>query len=162
MDPVSRQLAAAAMGLVFALSRDDELEKMRLDLERARMEREDFRNGRGPDTHIMHDAPVKGSQDYYDRAYKYHMRPIVEYQQTTRKALKRSIEICDGLEESLLMATQALARIARDGPRKRNVAISALDDLCFDSNEVERMANDGRGIMELGMAKDYEEHSDED
>ena len=45
MDPISRQLAAAAMGLVFALSRDDELEKTRLDLERARMEREDFRQG---------------------------------------------------------------------------------------------------------------------
>ena len=50
MDPVSRRLAAAAMGVVFGLSRDDELEKTRLDLERARMdlerarmEREDFR-----------------------------------------------------------------------------------------------------------------------
>jgi hypothetical protein len=86
----------------------------------------------------------------------------VEYQNTMRKALKRSIEICDSVEESFETATHALARIARDGPRKRNVAISALDDLCFDSNEVERMANDGRGIMELGMAKDYEEHSDDD
>jgi hypothetical protein len=33
------------MGLAFGLSRDEELEKTRLDLERARMEREDFRNG---------------------------------------------------------------------------------------------------------------------
>ena len=47
MDPVSRRLAAAAMGLAFGLSRDEELEKTRLDLERARMEREDFRNGGG-------------------------------------------------------------------------------------------------------------------
>jgi hypothetical protein len=161
MDPVSRQLAAAAMGLVFALSREDELEKMRLDLERARMEREDFRNGGGPDTYIMHDAPVKGLQDYYARAYKYHMRPIVEYQQTTRKALKHSTAICDGLEEQLLMATQVLARIARYGPRKRKVAISALDDLGLDSNDVERAANDGQGVMELGMALDYEEHPDQ-
>ena len=154
MDPVSRQLAAAAMGLVFALSRDDELEKTRLDLERARMEREDFRNGGGPDTNIMHDAPVKGSQHYYARAYKYHMRPIVEYQQTTRKALKHSIEICDGLEEQLLMATQVLARIARDGPHKRKAAISALDDPGLDSNDVERSADDGRGAMPLGLAND--------
>ena len=42
MDPVSRRLAAAAMGVVFDLSREEELEKTRLDLERARMEREDF------------------------------------------------------------------------------------------------------------------------
>ena len=54
MDPVSRRLAAAAMGLAFGLSRDEELEKTRLDLERARMEREDFRNGAGPNTAFMH------------------------------------------------------------------------------------------------------------
>ena len=162
MDPVSRQLAAAAMGVVFALSRDAELEKTRLDLERARMEREDFRNGGGPDTNIMHDAPVKGSQHYYARACKYHMRPIVEYQETTRNALKRSIVICNGVADGLEMATQALARIARDGPRKRNVAISALDDLCLDSEEAARVANDGRGAMPLGLANDSEEHSEED
>ena len=162
MDPVSRQLAAAAMGLVFALSRDDELEKTRLDLERARMEREDFRNGGGPDTHIMHDAPVKGSQDYYARAYKYHMQPRVEYQQTTRKERKHTIQICNELEEQLRVATQVLARIARDGPRKRNVALSALDDLCLDSEEAERVADDGRGAMPLGLANDSEEHSEED
>ena len=157
MDPISRQLAAAAMGLVFALSRDDELEKTRLDLERARMEREDFRQGGGPDTQFMH---VRHAE--YDRVYKYCVRPRVEYQNTARKALKRSIAICDQVEFSLEMATHALARIARDGPRKRNVAISALDDLGLDSDEVERAANDGRGVMELGMAKDNENHSDED
>jgi hypothetical protein len=54
MDPVSRRLAAAAMGLAFGLSRDEELEKTRLDLERARMEREDFRQGSGPNTYYMH------------------------------------------------------------------------------------------------------------
>ena len=157
MDPVSRQLAAAAMGLVFALSRDDELEKTRLDLERARTEREDFRNGGGPDTRFMH---VRHAE--YDRVYKYCVRPRVEYHNTARKALKRSIEICDGVEESLQVATQALARIARDGPHKRNVAISALDDLCLDSEEAERVANDGYGAMPLGLAKDSEEHSEED
>lgn len=43
MDPVSRRLASAAMGVAFALSRDEELEQTRLDLERARMTAEDFR-----------------------------------------------------------------------------------------------------------------------
>ena len=47
MDSVSRRLAAAAMGLAFGLSRDEELEKTRLDLERARMEREDLRTSSG-------------------------------------------------------------------------------------------------------------------
>jgi len=164
MDPVSRQLAAAAMGLVFALSRDDELEKTRLDLERARMEREDFRNGGGPDTHIMHDAPEKGSlsRAQYARTYEYLMRPRVEYQNTARKILKWSITNCDHVQEDLQRATHALARIARDGPRKRKVAISALDDLCLDNEEAERVANDGRGAMPLGLAKDPEEHSEED
>ena len=157
MDPVSRQLAAAAMGLVFALSRDDELEKTRLDLERARMEREDFRQGAGPDTNFMHVRHME-----YDRVYKYCVRPRVEYQNTARKALKRSIEICDHVEESLQMATHALARIARDGPRKRSVALSALDDLRIDSEEAARVANDGYGAMPLGLAEDPEEHSEED
>ena len=158
MDPVSRQLAAAAMGVVFALSRDAELEKTRLDLERARMEREDFRNGGGPDTRFMHDAPEKGSilKAQYARAYKYHMRPIVEYQQTMREARRHSAKICDGLQEDLLMATQVLAQIARDGPRKRKAAISALDELGLDSKDVERSADDGRGGMKLGMAMDVE------
>ena len=159
MDPVSRQLAAAAMGLVFALSRDDELEKTRLDLERARMEREDFRNGGGPDTHIMHDAPEKGSlsQARYASAYKYLMRPRVEYQNTARKILKWSITNFDHAQEDLQMATHALARIARDGPGKRYVALAALEALSFDSEEVERVANDGQGAMRLGLPNDYEE-----
>ena len=58
MDPVSRRLASAAMGFVFAMARDEkleELDKTRLDLERARMEREDFRSGSGIDTSFMHD-----------------------------------------------------------------------------------------------------------
>ena len=81
MDPVSRQLAAAAMGLVFALSRDDELEKTRLDLERARMMAEDFRNGGGPNTDFMHFAITEFDlpMDQYDRVYKYRMNPRLKY-----------------------------------------------------------------------------------
>jgi dienelactone hydrolase len=131
---------------------------------KARMEREDFRNGGGPDTRFMHDAPEKDSisRALYARTYKYLMRPRVEYQNTARKALKQSIQICNDVQHSLETATHALARIARDGPRKRKVAISALDDLCLDSEEAERVANDGYGAMPLGLAKDSEEHFEED
>ena len=100
MDPVSRQLAAAAMGVVFALSRDDELEKTRLDLERARMEREDFRQGAGPDTRFMHDAPEKGSlsQAQYARTYKYLMRPcrISEHGAQGTEAVHQNMR-CNGV-----------------------------------------------------------------
>ena len=68
MDPVSRRLAAAAMGLAFGLSRDEELEKTRLDLERARMEREDFRNGAGPVTEILQESHV-GWGKHFARMY---------------------------------------------------------------------------------------------
>ena len=74
MDPVSRRLAAAAMGLAFGLSRDEELERTRLDLERARMEREDFRQGGGPDTAFMHRARDHSSAPFMrkesERAYQ--------------------------------------------------------------------------------------------
>ena len=66
------------------------------------------------------------------------------------------------MEYSLATAAHALARIARDGPRKRNVATSALDALDVDSEEVGRVANDGYGAMQLGLATDPEEHTDED
>ena len=66
------------------------------------------------------------------------------------------------MEYSLETATHALARIARDGPRKRKVAISALDALGLDSEEAESVANDGYGAMPLGLAKDSEEHFEED
>ena len=69
MDPVSRRLAAAAMGLAFGLSRDEELEKTRLDLERARMEREDFRNGAGPDTEMLQQSQVGCGKKQFARMY---------------------------------------------------------------------------------------------
>ena len=69
MDPVSRRLAAAAMGLAFGLSRDEELEKTRLDLERARMEREDFRNGAGPITEIQQTSSIGWRKEHFARMY---------------------------------------------------------------------------------------------
>ena len=48
LDPVSARLARAALETVLLLSRDAELERTRLDLERARMTAEDFRSGGAP------------------------------------------------------------------------------------------------------------------
>ena len=117
MDPVSRRLTAAAMGLAFGLSRDDELEQTRLDLERARMEREDFRNGGGPETSFMHTVYPHQTPKEYERMYKFLMKPYVhvEYQDTVRKALKRSLQYCDNLQEDLEVAVAALKRIAVSG-----------------------------------------------
>ena len=157
MDPVSRQLTAAAMGLVFALSRDAELEKTRLDLERARMTAEDFRNGGGPDTNFMHE-----DGHGYDHLYKYRMNPQLRYQMPMRMTSKRTRDMCNTLQDDLEIATRALARIARDGPHKRNVALTAVDDLQLDSKEVEEAAHDGCGAISLGLSEDREEHSDED
>ena len=139
MDPVSRRLAAAAMGLAFGLSRDDELEQTRLDLERARMEREDFRNGGGPDTAFIHLDPHKfalyGVSEDYARKYKYFLRPRVEYQKTARKALERSKGMCDALQEDLDVAVSALQRIAYSGNFKdASEAYSALTAIGYNED----------------------------
>ena len=116
MDPVSRRLAAAAMGLAFGLSRDDELEQTRLDLERARMEREDFRTGGGPDADFMHlDARHFRTPQEFERFYKYRMRPRVEYQETARKARKRTDDLSILYENDMQIAVAALKRIAVSG-----------------------------------------------
>ena len=154
MDPVSRQLAAAAMGLVFALSRDDELEKTRLDLERARMTAEDFRNGGGPDTDFMHqDAP----RDEYERLYKYRMNPRLQYQMPMRMTSKRTRDTCDTLLDDLEIATCSLARIARHCPKPSLEANQALDALQYSSEDVMDRANDGRGFINLMMDADSDE-----
>ena len=53
LDPVSARLARAALETVLLLSRDAELERTRLDLERARMTAEDFRSGGGPASGLL-------------------------------------------------------------------------------------------------------------
>ena len=53
LDPVSARLTRAALETVLLLSRDAELEKTRLDLERARMTAEDFRSGGGPASGLL-------------------------------------------------------------------------------------------------------------
>ncbi len=115
MDPVSRRLAAAAMGLAFGLSRDEELEKTRLDLERARMEREDFRQGGGPDTKFMQTDVKDFSPEVYERLYKYKMRPDPRFEESARKKQKTLNEICDHLQYDLQLALAALKCIALRG-----------------------------------------------
>ena len=116
MDPVSRRLAAAAMGLAFGLSLDEELERTRLELERARMEREDFRNGGGPDTAFMHLEPRHfETPQHFERHYKYRTRPREEFQETARKAQKRSDDLAIIYENDMEIAVAALKRIASCG-----------------------------------------------
>ena len=151
MDPVSRRLVAAAMGLAFGLSRDEELEKTRLDLERARMEREDFRNGGGPDTAFIHRDPHWNARygvskeihrKEYERVYKYMMRPHLEYQDTARKELKRSRQMCDVLQEDLEVAVASLKRIVVSGNSEAaDEATSALTAMGY--NEETSADSDG-------------------
>ena len=155
MDPVSRRLVAAAMGLAFGLSRDEKLEKTRLDLERARMEREDFRNGGGPNTAFIHsDVARYGTPKEYERVYRYMMQPRVEYQDTARKALKRSRRMCDVLQEDLEVAVAALKRIAVSGNSEAaDEATSALTAMGY--NEEASTASDG---SETSTESDGSEH----
>jgi hypothetical protein len=121
------------MGLAFGLSRDEELEKTRLDLERARMEREDFRQGSGPDTSFLQYDPSLYPGDSYARGYKYSVRPRVEYQMTMRKILKRAWTNCDTLEEDLRVCVDALKRIKAQG----SIAADALREVGVDDSDSE-------------------------
>lgn len=116
MDPVSRRLAAAAMGLAFGLSRDEELAKTRLDLERVRMEREDFRQGNGSETSFMQD------DDYFCKHFK-----VLD---TARSTLKRLHETSN----DFAIAVEALSRIAKCGKGgEALIAVQALDEMGMSS-----------------------------
>jgi hypothetical protein len=131
------------MGLAFGLSRDDELEQTRLDLERARMEREDFRNGGGPNSSFIHsDVARYGTPKEYERVYRYLMRPHVEYQDTARMTLKRSRRMCEVLQEDLEVAVDALKWIAGcDSIEAADEATRALT--AIGHNEEASDASDG-------------------
>ena len=92
MDPVSRRLAAAAMGLAFGLSRDEELEKTRLDLERARMEREDFRNVAGPDTEMLQASQVNLGKNNFARMYATALNPSNSTVNKRRRAQQNALD----------------------------------------------------------------------
>jgi hypothetical protein len=118
------------MGLAFGLSRDEELEKTRLDLERARMEREDFRQGYGPDTSFMHHDPSLYSGDNYQRAYEYSVRPR---QTTVRKTLDFANENIVALDEDRRVCVDALKRIKAQG----SIAADALREVGEDDSDSE-------------------------
>ena len=92
------------MGLAFGLSRDEELEKTRLDLERARMEREDFRQGGGPNTALMHSKRSAKYEDLYKESL---MQP------TDRSSRSHQAWLSNELDE----ATRAQSRMYNDQHR---------------------------------------------
>ena len=113
MDPVSRRLAAAAMGLVFGLSRDEELEKTRLDLERARMESEDFRQGNGP--YVAMQAKTLNSNEIGRRRYRTRLRA----KRTWRRAMVEETNLREKFASEWSLARQAMATDLRESARKR-------------------------------------------
>ena len=150
MDPVSRRLAAAAMGVAFGLSRDEELERTRLDLERARMEREDFRQGGGPDTSFMHHdyirTPLRRKE--YEREYKYMLQPRVKYQKTTRQVLKQTKQTCKALQNDLEFAVDALKRCKHSPVDAWVHAGDSLRAMGEDSSEDERLESESESESE--------------
>ena len=173
MDPVSRRLAAAAMGLAFGLSRDEELEKTRLDLERARMEREDFRNGAGPQTHWMH----------AERAGEAPMLLMSANNMSMRKYAKTDLEFYrivgrshNKVSKELSSARTLLARVAREHLRKRrtlnpirkkrklnpivNGIVEHFREARIDDENVALYANDDLGDISIGLPASMYEDSD--
>ena len=157
MDPVSRRLAAAAMGIAFGLSRDEELEKTRLDLERARMEREDFRNGAAPDTGIMHLKLVSPTD--YEKCYK--DREIAQYTMRTKAEVIRKMwsEDYSEMREDLDSARSLLAKVVRENiTERRNLSEPIVNGIVrhfwkahIDDDEVAEIANDDLGDVSIGL-----------
>ena len=153
MDPVSRRLASAAMGVVFALSRDEELEKTRLDLERSRMTTEDFRQGGGPDTSFMHRSTFKTlPPDVYGM--------LVCNRRQTMRGMQRHVALeLEQWQHQRREAAGALARIARAfAGRDELVILEETQDFFnayrYDSAEVREFAQDGRGDVDLDLDGD--------
>ena len=165
MDPVSRRLTAAAMGITFALSRDEELERTRLDLERARMTAEDLRNGGGPDTSFMHQQYGKHKliRDECHREYKYRLHPT-GCSLTVRKRIKTSKDACDALQYERDIALHYLAREFRKNPYTLGYSDMkwAFNELEMTSEDVEELAKDNRGYVALGLDADEEDETSEE
>ena len=170
MDPVSRRLAAAAMGLVLGLSRDEELEKTRLDLERARMEREDFRNGAGPQTYFMHaevvrQGPMTVDYNAWMSANKISMRESSKMELEIYKKVARSH---NKVSDELVNARSLLARVAREHLHKKrklndpivNGIVEHFRKAHIDDEGVEEYANDDLGDVSIGLPVWIDEDSD--
>ena len=166
MDPVSRRLAAAAMGVVFGLSRDEELEATRLDLERARMQSEDFRNGAGPDTAFMHYNVGRPYTAMYETCYRERMKAG----QTMRKNVEVRLKEHNETAADLRDARSLLAKVVRGNMLKKRTlsqttANKILDHFVnaqIEDNEVEEYADDGLGEIELGTSDSTDEETEAD
>ena len=173
MDPVSRRLASAAMGLVLGLSRDEELEKTRLDLERARMEREDFRNGAGPNTDFMHytmDRPYWTNFEncYRDRMTAEKMITMRKNEQYREKQDGRLTRDYNEMSGDLSSARTLLAKVARKHLHKKrklsdpivNGIVEHFRKAHIDDEGVGEYANDDLGDVSIGLPVWIDEDSD--
>ena len=138
MDPVSRRLAAAAMGLAFGLSRDEELEKTRLDLERARMEREDFRNGAGPITEILQESQDGWGKSFFARMYKTQLLSDETANKRRRTEANSFEEIREALEHTrgdLGRARILMSKVVSEFHNNGEVSRSTVKDIadCIES-----------------------------
>ena len=139
MDPVSRRLAAAAMGLAFGLSRDEELEKTRLDLERARMEREDFRNGAGPITEILQTSQVGWRKEHFACMYKTQLLSDETVNKRRRTEAISFEEMRDTLENTrgdLSRDRILMSKVVSEFHNNGEVSRSTVNDIvdCMDSH----------------------------
>ena len=135
MDPVSRRLAAAAMGLAFGLSHDEELEKTRLDLERARMEREDFRYGKGPVTEMIQYSQVGLTKEHFARIYANALNPSNE---TVNKRLRNEFrwfdEVRTDLEHAKILMSKVLSEKRRNGDVSHQTRYAITEFLYFPND----------------------------
>ena len=132
MDPVSRRLAAAAMGLAFGLSRDEELEKTRLDLERARMEREDFRNGAGPTTEMLQLSQVGWGKEHFARMYAMQLRSdktVNKRRRTQDNSIVVMREDLASAREELEHAKTLMSSVISEIHRMREVSDSTHNEI---------------------------------
>ena len=125
MDPVSRRLAAAAMGLAFGLSRDEELEKTRLDLERARMEREDFRNGAGPNTEILQTSSIGYGKEHFARMYA---RMLLS-EETMNKRQRTQYAMNDDMMADLVPARTLLQKVHREYVQTKQLSDATVNEI---------------------------------
>jgi hypothetical protein len=78
----------------------------------------------------------------------------MEYQKAARSTLKNCLSVCDRLQRDYELVMPPVARLARGGHFCQQGAKELLDELQFSSVEVEEMADDGRGPMNLFLAWD--------
>ena len=156
MDPVSRRLAAAAMGLAFGLSRDEELEKTRLDLERARMEREDFRQGNGP--YVDMQEETLNSNDISPRRYRNRLRT----KRTWRRAMQQETKLREGFASNWWSAREAMCIDLRESARKRR-RLHAIYRLFkrrgYSNDQIADHAYDRKGDIDVGLDDDVSDTS---